>query len=190
MKNKTTQNTNNDVEGEFLKDINLWAVQGQNHIVNKLKILINEYHNNKAEGRNPKIKNALFAGNKGTGKTVLSHAYANSLCCSNIYETDGAILGMSGECVFSFLRQGDDSSSYIIHNTEKLPAYCLHNIHTALRSNLLVYHAPTAYMAGIWAVPRRYRPMLYATVEALGSLPSVALSSSIAWVLYLYMLLP
>jgi hypothetical protein len=36
----------------------------------------------------------------------------------------------------------------------------------------------------------RYRPMLYAAIEALGSLPSVALSSPIAMTLYLYMLLP
>ena len=36
----------------------------------------------------------------------------------------------------------------------------------------------------------RYRPLLYAAIEALGSLPSVALSSPIAMTLYLYMLLP
>ena len=35
-----------------------------------------------------------------------------------------------------------------------------------------------------------YRPMLYAAIEALGSLPSVALSSPIAMALYPGMLLP
>jgi len=41
-----------------------------------------------------------------------------------------------------------------------------------------------------WAAPRGYRPMLSATTEALGTLAGVALSSPIAIVLYLYMLLP
>jgi hypothetical protein len=37
---------------------------------------------------------------------------------------------------------------------------------------------------------REYRPMLYAAIVALGSLPSVSLSSTIAVALYTNMLLP
>jgi Holliday junction resolvasome RuvABC ATP-dependent DNA helicase subunit len=141
-KQEQKQIINNDVHGDFLKDINIWNIQGQSHVVTKLKIIVQEYFNNKSDGRNPKVKNILLSGNKNTGKTTLAYAYSNSLCCSQLFEADGSILAMGGECIYTFLKQGDENSSYLIHNSEKLSAYCLHILQSALRANVLTYHDP------------------------------------------------
>jgi len=140
MKNKTKKTISTDVQWNFHKDINIWTIHGQNHVVSKLKVLVNEYHNNKSEQRNPKAKNILLSGNKNSGKTTLAHAYSNSLCCSQLYETDGSTLGMGGECAYTFLKQGDKDSSYLIHNADKLSPFSLHTFHCVLRTNILPYH--------------------------------------------------
>jgi hypothetical protein len=48
----------------------------------------------------------------------------------------------------------------------------------------------TEYICYKRAIPKGYRPMLYAVIVALRSLPSVALSSTITVILYANMLLP
>jgi DNA polymerase III delta prime subunit len=137
MKNKTTQSPNTDVQGEFLHDINLWSVIGNETPVKKLQVLVDEYHNNQLDGRKQKMKNVLFFGKRGTGRTVLAHAYANSLGCSQVFEEDGATLSMGGDGICNFLQQGDSSSAYLIQDAEKLTHYSIHTIHSILKSNIL-----------------------------------------------------
>jgi Holliday junction resolvasome RuvABC ATP-dependent DNA helicase subunit len=140
MKNKTSEIINTDVHGEFLNDINLWKIIGNKTTVNKLQVLVNEYQNNASEGRRQKIKNVILHGKTGIGKTVIAHAYSNSLCCSQMYEADGTTLSMGGECIYRFLQYGNDNSSYLIHNAEKLTHYSIHILNTVLKTNVLVYH--------------------------------------------------
>jgi Holliday junction resolvasome RuvABC ATP-dependent DNA helicase subunit len=151
MKKQQKQKTiNNDVQGDFLKDINIWSIQGQDHVVNKLKILVQEYHNNKSEGRNPNIKNILLSGNHNSGKSTLAHAYSNSLCCSKLYETDGSSLAMGGACIYDFLKQGDSQSAYLINSVELLSSYCCYILNIVMQTNTLIHHdyldnKPTKY---------------------------------------------
>lgn len=140
MKNKIIPIQNIDVHGQFLSDINLWKIVGNQHTVAKLQILVNEYLNNQVEGRNAKPKNILLAGPNNAGKTVLAHAYSNSLGCLNCYEADGATLSTGGECIYRFLNQGDNNSAFLIHHCEKLTAYCVHAINMVLQTHTLHYY--------------------------------------------------
>ena len=136
-----------DVHGNYLRDISIWTLIGNKTAVDKLKILINEFHNNKSESRKQKIKNILLCGKNGSGKTVLAHAYSNSLCCSTCFEADGATLSLGGQGISQFLQSGDNSSSYLIHNAEKLSSYCIHILNTAMRTKILIDYD---YIEGIY----------------------------------------
>jgi Holliday junction resolvasome RuvABC ATP-dependent DNA helicase subunit len=137
MKNQTTPTINTDVYGSFLQDINLWSVIGNQATIQKLQVLVDEYHNNQLDARRQKLKNILFCGKRGTGKTVLAHAYSNSLCCSQIFEEDGATLSIGGDGICNFLQQGDSNSAYMIHDAEKMTHYSVHAINSILKTNVL-----------------------------------------------------
>ena len=139
MSNETKQTISTDIDGEFLKDISLWKVIGNRRTVEKLKVITNEYHNNKSEGRRHKLSSVLLCGRKGAGKKVLAHCYSNSLCL-NIFEADGATLSNGGECVYRFLQKGDQNSSYIVYNIEKLSGYSSYSINSALSKKFVAYH--------------------------------------------------
>ena len=137
MKETKKQTIVTDVKGKFLQDISLWSIHGNNYVVKQLKILVNEYHNNKSQGRNQKIKNIIISGKNNTGKTTLAYAYSNSLCCSHLYEADGSTLSMGGECITRFLQKGDGNSSFLITSAEKLSQYCCYILNGVLQTNIL-----------------------------------------------------
>ena len=138
MKNSLHKRIVTDVQGNFLSEISLWNIIGNRNTVNRLKVLVDAYLNDKAEGRYPQINHVLFSGKKNSGRTVLSHAYAHSLGCSNVFEAEASTLAIGAEDISTFLQKGDRNSAYLFHNTWRLSPYCCSVIISALKENNLI----------------------------------------------------
>jgi Holliday junction resolvasome RuvABC ATP-dependent DNA helicase subunit len=138
MKNKLDRKVATDVEGEFLRDISLYSIIGNRQTVRRLRILVDSYLNDKAEGRYPRINHVLFCGKKGSGRTVLAHAYAHSLGCSYVFEAEATTLSMGIENASTFLQKGDKFSAYLIHNVERISFYCSSIIIPAIKEDTLI----------------------------------------------------
>lgn len=136
MKNDTTTTAATDIESNFLNEISIWNLIGNQPVVSKLRILSMAYHNDKSEHREPHIKPIIICGPKSTGRTVLSHAYANSIGSSQLFQMDGIALSIS-----YFLDQGDEFSSYLINNADKMTAYTSQIISDVIsRKELTIYN--------------------------------------------------
>jgi Holliday junction resolvasome RuvABC ATP-dependent DNA helicase subunit len=132
----------NDVDENFLKDVSLWSVVGHAKSVSRLRVLCDYYLNSRSESMKARISHVMLVGRRGSGRTVLAHAYANSLGCSDVYEAEGSTLSLGGQDISAFLQQGDIFSGYLIHNAERLSAYCASVVVPILRDNILVVRDP------------------------------------------------
>ena len=138
MKNNKITHKNTDIEGNFLQDTSLWTVIGNELVVNRLKVLLTSYLNDKSEGRGPNIQPIVFHGSKGTGRTVLAHAYAYSMGASQVFVENGATINMGGADISAFLSQGDQFASYLIFNSEHLTPYPKHILFNSIKNKKLI----------------------------------------------------
>ena len=130
-----------DTQGDFLRDVSLWNLIG-NSTVNQLKVLVESYHNDKSLGRNPKYPHVVFVGKKGSGRTTLAHAYANSMGASEVFRAEGSTLSLGGQDISMYLEKGSQFSAYLIQNSERLSFYCNSVIVPALQQNVLIVRDP------------------------------------------------
>ena len=137
MKQELKQQAAPDVEADFLSHISLWNVHGNSMQVRSLRILVQAYHNDIAEGRNPQIGHLAFVGNKGSGRRTLAYAYSNSLGCSQVIEAEASTLSMGIQDISMFLQKGDGFSSYLIHNANRLSPYSNSILIPAIKDNSL-----------------------------------------------------
>ena len=67
-----------DVDQNFLRDVSLWSIVGNTKNVNRLKVLCDFYLNSKSNSIKARMAPILFLGKRGSGRTVLAYANANS----------------------------------------------------------------------------------------------------------------
>ena len=137
MTNKTQKIIASDVQGQFLNDISLWNILGNQKSIDKLKIVASQYHTDQSENRAPSYSPILLSGIEGSGRTVMAHAYSNSLGCDKCYVADGSTLAMGGQGIVEFLQQGTEFSSFLIVDAEKLSAYHIHVLATVIKDRML-----------------------------------------------------
>ena len=114
----------------------LWKIIGQSKALSLVKCVIEQYHIDVMDGRNPKLPSLLITGESGMGKSLLAKAISNAFGCLDVRIGYGNCLGF-GDDVCEYFLGGNENTCYYIRYAEQLNQFAQNTIMKLLLEDVL-----------------------------------------------------
>lgn len=161
---KKMKKSNKTIQSNVITDpdINLYKIIGQKKTITTLKILVEQYLNDRIEGKNPKYPSILLVGEVGLGRRLIAQAFSNAMGNLEINEALGNSLGM-GDDIYEYLQSASEHITLFINSCEYLSQYFQSIIYRIIKENIL--YVPRHYEKKVEKVPISNHLIILSTVN-------------------------
>jgi len=141
MPSKEVKITPSGTDVKSIEPASLWKIIGQHKILTLAKCVLEQFHNDVMDGRNPKPPSVLITGENGMGKSVLAKAIAHAFGLTDIRIGYGNCLGY-GDDVGDYFLGGNESACFYIRYAEQLNQFAQNTIMKLLLEDVLYITNP------------------------------------------------
>jgi len=127
MHSKELKITPSGTDVKSIEPTSLWKIIGQHKILTLVKSVLEQFHNDVMDGRNPNLPSLLITGENGMGKSMLAKSIAYAFGLTDIRIGYGNCLGYGDDTPEYFLG-GNDSSCFYIRYAEYLNQFAQNTI--------------------------------------------------------------
>jgi len=141
MPSKELKITPSETDVKSIEPASLWKIIGQHKILTLAKCVLEQFHNDVMDGRNPKPPSVLITGENGMGKSVLAKAIAHAFGLTDIRIGYGNCLGY-GDDTGEYFLSGNENTCFYIRYAEHLNQFAQNTIMKLLIEDVLYISNP------------------------------------------------